>query len=103
MPDNDTDLTKEELEAVKVEEMIAKQKDNDLKAIANSPQGARLLLDKINCVIFGLDLYTGNAGTHYNLGMRQSVMNEINALLTLLDQESYTDLIVYLTKKSKGE
>lgn len=72
-----------------------RRKKETLQLLA-MPGYAREMLKKIEEVIFCLDHYTGNAGTNYNLGMRQSVMNELNYLLEITGIEEYVGLVFHL-------
>jgi hypothetical protein len=88
----------------KEEQLLRKQNDDDLLFLVNTPQGARQYLNQIKeGYIYNDEIFTGNSRAFYLLGMRQVTLNLMKALMSVLEIEDFTDLIVFLKKKSKEE
>lgn len=85
------------------ERILREKKEHDLLKSSTTPERARTLIDAININIFKRNIDTGNSKTQHNLGRHSIIMDELEALLRLTKINSYTDLIVYLTKIAQGD
>lgn len=84
------------------EQRLQKQREEDLRWVANTVQGARLYQDQINTgMIYFKKIFTGNSGAYYNLGMRDRDLSLLDALMYVLDLETPGQVHVFLENKIK--
>lgn len=84
------------------QKLIRKRKDDDLRSIINTPQGARTYLNEIReGHVYNEKIFTGNSEAFFLLGMRNVTLKKIQAIKNVLGLEDEVAVVVFLDKKSR--
>lgn len=90
-------------QVTKIDLAIQERKSENLLYMANTPQYAEMLLDKIEAKVIQAKLNTGNSLTQYHIGERDMVIEEMILIGNALELTSYIDIIIYLKNVVNGK